>query len=394
MYVKLLLVVHSILAPSVRVLGCELCAPSRVEDGPVFELSSESIDAAAERHDLLLLLLYDGRDEGRPTKNSKAALGTTAGRLQKALEDEYLDPALISADARRAASLSTAVDAKHRSLMVAQLDASLHPLAADRLGVHRIELPALRFVRGDASYGYKIRAPAGDFVTRTGTAVLDELNAPRALARPLLRTEPPDAAAPPLRLVATIHSAQSLCALQLVAHAYRKADEPSDWPPIAFALNADSTTDPNACRLPALAPADVARAREPALPAARVPSSPPSVRTPSSLPDARADPAPPSPTALRPSAARPPPPRPAKAECIVLQRRPPAAPSTPFATRAADEWEPPTLEMPLGAMRPFGAKALHAWVHWAALPKVAVLDGSAATAATFMREGDVRTQLS
>lgn len=101
--------------------GCSLCAARQVGDGPVFELTADSIDGAAARHDLLLLLLFSGED--KPTAGAQKALGVTAGRLEKALKDPYLDPELISPEARKFASMSNAVDGDRHSLMVAQVPA-------------------------------------------------------------------------------------------------------------------------------------------------------------------------------------------------------------------------------------------------------------------------------
>ena len=309
----------------------------------------------------MLLLLYNRERQDSPTKNSISLLSTVAGRLEAALRDEYLDPMLIDPDKRRAVTISKEVDHEHHSLMIAQVDVGTHPLVAYRLGVHpEVELPAIRILRGDATYGYKIRAPAGEFVTRTGKAVLDELNTPVNLltTRPSLLPSPAAAkgvsrgeqptSLPPFLVVATLHTLESVCALQLVAHTFRKPDESSGWPGVAFALSSESTVDAAACPHAAL----TARSSE----ALHAPSSVAPSASPPSLPPH----APPS--------------RPAghaadlSVEKVVLYSS-----ETPIST---------PFEMPLSLVQAqakgfsagLEAKTLHSWVHWAALPKWASLD--------------------
>lgn len=309
----------------------------------------------------MLLLLYNRERQDSPTKNSISLLSTVAGRLEAALRDEYLDPMLIDPDKRRAVNISKEVDHEHHSLMIAQVDVGTHPLVAYRLGVHpEVELPAIRILRGDATYGYKIRAPAGEFVTRTGKAVLDELNTPVNLltTRPSLLPRPTAAkgvfrgeqptSLPPFLVVATLHTLESVCALQLVAHTFRKPDESSGWPSVAFALSSESTVDAAACPHAAL----TARSSE----ALHAPSSVAPSASPPSLPPL----APPS--------------RPAghaadlSVEKVVLYSS-----ETPIST---------PFEMPhslvqaqsKGFSAGLEAKTLHSWVHWAALPKWASLD--------------------
>ena len=326
--------------------GCSLCAPQRADDGPVFEVTTDSIEAAVERHDVLVLLLYNGADANQSTVNSKRAFARTAGKILTLMNDPYSEFALLPSRA----SIATEVSAERDSVMLAQLDTAEHPLAAHRLGVHPAELPALRFVRGDASYGYKLRGPAGDFVTRTGLAVLDELKAERALASSAAASDGGDA----MRVLGTLHSGASLCAFQQVAHAFRKADEPSAWPAVAFALQPESRG--SGCALAAFS--------SPAV------SPPPTVIPPASPPQA-APQAPQAPSALPP-------------ERVVLANAPAADPQHHSPTVALVMPPPPTATLT--------AQHLHAWVHWACLPKVAELRGpteDAANTATFLRESVV-----
>jgi hypothetical protein len=377
------------------VRGCSLCTPQRSTDGPVFELTTDSLDAAAERHDLLVLLLYNGGSlpskPDQQTVNAKSAYSRTAGRLLKAFNDPYLDPAILDPELR--ASLAVEVTDTRHTVMLAQLDANEHPLAAHRLGVHSQELPALRMLRGDATYGYKIRGPSGDFVTRTGRAVFDELKAARSPAvRLTAPAEPLPAVGGELRLLGELHSSAKACVFQQVkppsahpwhptppsrtpwdptltipprppeqvAHAFRKPDEPSVWPPVTFALHPSSSAAA-VCTSLALQPR---------------PSSPPSAPKPDAhTPASRAAPLP-----------------------------PPIAPPAAHAAAAADAAVPAdhilmydapgalsmdarsTLVMPLhGGGARLSAQRLHRWVHWAALPKVAQI-ADAKGAATYLRE--------
>ena len=255
---------------------------------------------------------------------------------------------------------------------MAQIDATTHSLAAHRLGVLPVELPSLRFVRGDATYGYKLRAKPGDFVPRTALAVLEELRMPRQLTRRAV--DQPESRSM-LQLVGSLHRNESVCAFQHVAHAYRKPDEHSAWPAVKFALATDSTAAPDCLSVEALRP-------EPP------PPPPPASAPPPVEPCA---PAPPTvkhrPPSSRPSksSSRPPPPPPT-VERVLLTNAPSAHDS------------PITLEMPLARLAegveegcgdsgrpPLDARGLHAWLHWAALPKVAQLR-SAADTAVFLRE--------
>ena len=332
-------------------LGCSLCTPTRAGDGPVFELTTDSLDAAAERHDLLLLLLYRGASDEPQMANAKRAFGTTAGRLHSAFNDPYLDPSILDPELR--ASLASEVTDERHTVMLAQLDAAEHPLALHRLGVHEAELPALRLLRGDASYGYKIRGPPDDFVTRTGLAVFDELKAERAPAVHLSEAAEADAGSHQRqpRVIGTLPHGTDTCAFQRVAHAFRKDDPTSTWPAVPFAVQPTSGECTAAALRPAPAPPPAASAPSVGIPARHQ-------RTP--LP-------PPPPPRLPPSVASSP--------TAVLMAH---APSADGATS--------TLTMPLAAGARLSAQRLHAWVHWAALPKVAPLD-SPASVATFLREG-------
>ena len=367
--------------------GCELCTAQRTGDGPVFELTDLSFDTAVARHDLLLLLLYKGGADDRPTRTAISALARTAGRLEMSLKDEYLDPVLITPQVRRAVSLSTVVDHNHHSLMIAQIDVHAHPITAHRMGVHEVELPALRLVRGDATYGYKIRAPNGDFVTRTGMAILDELNAPPTLVGEEVgegeetSTSPKKTAdgRPHARVVGTLHSQPSLCAFQQVAHAYRKPDVSSGFPAVGFALDVQgSSAGLSDCPLPAFAPR--ASYSPPSAPVTAPPPPPPSS---------------PYPSAAAPMATRRPPALPTTLEPAELMSGPErivlaVQPATGLAPAAET-----VLEMPLHRYAagggPISPKALHAWVHWAVLPKTARLDGAkrSVLGSTHLREGDV-----
>lgn len=202
---------------SKRADACSLCSPQRAGDGPIFELTTDSIDAAAERHDLLVLLLYH---EGETSSSTvKGMFAKAAGRLKQALADPYLDPTLLDPSLR--VSMSTVVTDERHSLMLAQIDASAHPLAAARLGVLSVELPALRVLRGDANFGYKLRGPAADFVVRTGRAVLHELNAPRRVTVATLPQQPQEGGRPTgaLHVVATLGQRQGICAVEQVGPA-------------------------------------------------------------------------------------------------------------------------------------------------------------------------------
>lgn len=418
------------------VRGCELCATYRAGDGPVFELTALSIAEAAHQHDLLLLMFY-GKDpsECSQTRLALSSLASTAGRLEHALSDPYLDPALISVEKRRAATLATAVDHAHRSLMIGRIDLSVHREAAILLGVHQAELPALRIVRGVPTYAYKIRARSGDFITRTGVAVLDELNVPLTLVKSEktaaastadIATSSRELSLGFPRVVATVHSRASLCSLQQVAHAYRKPDEDSGWPAVAFELGAASTVGLDECRLPAFS-------RPPTSPASPVfPPSPSGAADAADAAGAAGAP-PPRPPQSVPDAVPPDAgdgtcthrwwafvarllggrcqlsPTPTAPERVVLMQARPAAASADVdaphgdkipavaadvtctavrhhATSHGVECSRPqvgegahALVMPsVRAGQPLHPQRLHAWVHWAALPHVALLDAGGA----------------
>ena len=324
--------------------ACDVCdgiAAKKVASGEVLEISDEGLERLAPAHDLLALLLY--RTFDARTQPMQSAFDSVAAALKA---EGLLDRCVM-----------------------AQLDTEKFPRAAALLHVEAVELPAIRMLRGDASFGYPLRAGFGSSAQELAARIRSEIDrgaSPLTARLELAALQGFEHDGNDTRVVADVTRPRSVRAIEQVAHALHGA--------VRFAM-------------PFAAPPSTAAAGTSSMAAALAPDSP----TPPSMPPS----APPAPSAAPPS--RPPV---ASARAAVVERvrllREVSADTTN---------DTPLLEMPAafpavagepaasgeatseatGEVGGLSARALYRWVRWAALPSVFAL--TQATAPTYLVEG-------
>ena len=170
-----------------RALGCEVCDGARMGEDNVLELTADALEESVRSHPLMLLLLYKSwssrSDELR--KQHSSAAGQLSSRP---------------------------------GLTLARVDLSTHPSVAAQLRVADSEIPTLRVLRGDASFGYALRGG------RTAGEMARAMLAEEAVQFGSIERDAPAMAeleaSSRTRVVASLSSAESVRAFEQVAAAY------------------------------------------------------------------------------------------------------------------------------------------------------------------------------
>lgn len=339
--------------------ACDVCdglATRKVASGEVLEISDEGLERLAPAHPLLVLLLYKPHDSR--TRQMQEAIDAIAASL-------------------KALGLLT-------SCVMAQLDADACPRAAAMLHVEPTEMPAIRIVRGDPSFGYALRASGGT-VQDLASHVRAEVE--RTAAPPLTHLDAPDMAAfeaaadGGTRVIAAVHLPHSRRAIEQAAHAlhgvvafalphaapatppgpaHATASAPTPQPPSAppppIASPAPSSAPPAIAKL--IAPERVRLIRESSDDFA---GEPPTLEMPARFPAVAGE----APSLAAPPAASP---RSSAANAVTNHRM--------------TEQDDGEREESGGG---WSARQVHRWVRWAALPSVYALTPQ--TAATYLVDG-------
>ncbi|KAL1495863.1 hypothetical protein AB1Y20_014507 [Prymnesium parvum] len=299
--------------------GCEVCDGVRPTADHVLELTADDLAPLLSRHPLLLLLLYSSGS--------------------------------ASAEAQRQHAAAAALLAPHAGVALARVDVRAHPAVAARLHAFPSDIPALRVLRGDPSFGYPLRA--AHRAAEIAAAMVEEA------ARPVGGLELDAAARARLggsgktHVVAWLSSGESKRSVELVAAAFGGAVgfaiAPAEGEDERVELFRERSDDMIGEPASVVLPPTMAR---------RNASDPRASRAPATSPPFSSPP----PPLISPPPPSPPPPL-----------APPLAPSPPLAP-------PPQL-----AVAPLSAHELYRWVHWAALPSVYQL--SSESARVYLREG-------
>lgn len=330
--------------------ACDVCdgvAAKKVASGEVLEISDEGLERLAPAHPLLALLLYKPYDPR--TQPMQSAFDAVAAALKS---EGLLDRCVM-----------------------AQINAESFPRASARLHIEAVELPAIRVLRGDASFGYPLLTGLGSSAQELAAHIKQQLDRGAA---PLVATLSPadigdlEHRANDTRVIAEVSNPMSSHALEQVAHALHGAVRFAT--PLAPPPGSAPTT-----------PTQTAAA------APTPPSSPPSIPAPSEASKSPTSP-PQAGSAARGAAA-------ASTHTASIER------VRLLRENSADMVDdPPTIEMPhhfaavageppsaraegggQGAGAAISARALYRWVRWAALPSVFAL--TPATSSSYLAEG-------
>ena len=167
--------------------GCEVCDGATMGEDNVLELTADALDESVCAHELMLLLLYKSwssrSDELR--KQHVSAAAKLSGRP---------------------------------GITLARVDLSAHPSVAAQLQLADSEIPALRVLRGDASFGYAPRSgrSAGELAQAMLEEEVVQFGSLRRDAAAMAELE----ASSRTRVVASLSSAESIRAFEQVAAAY------------------------------------------------------------------------------------------------------------------------------------------------------------------------------
>ncbi len=323
---RVLLFLSALPSPTEPCDVCDGIASRKINSGEVLEINDAGLERLAPAHSMLAILLYKPYDA--KTERMQRAFDDVASALKA---DGLLDKCVL-----------------------AQIDAETFPRAAASLHVEAVEMPAIRLVRGDAAFGYPLRAggSVAELLSRLRIEISrrDAPAAKRLLPEELSRLESDGNGT---RVLVRASRQSSLRAVEQVAHALHGA--------VTFALPA-SPSDRTAASLEPLPPPPVSPLSPPPPPSEAPPSS--SSSPPSSS----------SSSVLSPERVR-----------LLREVSPDLAgevPALEMPTHFADVDGGYPLAHGVGGV---SARQLYRWVRWAALPSVFALTPSSAT--TYLVEG-------